>query len=235
MTLTVALLVPLTLTLGFWQLDRAEQKREYQDVLFSRLAKAPVAGRDTVAPKPFQRIRLEGEFEANRYFLVDNQVANGSVGYWVVHGFATQDGRRWLVNRGWVAGGGRRERLPAVPLPAGRVVTVGVAWPDLGLVPLLGEDDWSQDWPVRVQRLDVAQMAQSLDDAVPVEVRLEAGQPGALQAAPLTVGFEAERHDGYAVQWFALAGVLVLGYAAYGLRAGQSSRRAGDRPNGGKI
>jgi cytochrome oxidase assembly protein ShyY1 len=223
MSTAVAVLVPLALALGFWQLDRAEHKRAYQDALFSRLAAAPVAGRDTLAPEPFQRVRLEGQFEAGQYFLVDNQVADGLVGYWVVQSFFTLDGRRWLVNRGWIAGGDRRDQLPRVPEPAGTVVTVGVAWPDLGLVPLLGEDDWSRTWPARVQRLDVARMAQRLEAAVPVEIRLEAAQVGALRAAPLTAGFQSERHDGYAVQWFALAGVLLVGYAAYGLRAARSS------------
>jgi surfeit locus 1 family protein len=223
MTVAVALLVPLALALGLWQVDRAGQKRAYQDALFSRLAAAPVAGRASLAPEPFQRIRLEGQFEAERYFLVDNQVADGVVGYWVVHSFVALDGKRWLVNRGWIAGGDRRDRLPRVATPGGSVVTVGVAWPDLGLVPLVGEDDWARAWPVRVQRLDVGRMAQRLEGAVPVEVRLEAAQIGVLQAAPLTVGFAAERHDGYAVQWFALAGVLLVGYAVYGLRAAHRS------------
>ena len=105
MSLAVTLLVPLMLGLGFWQLDRADQKRAHQDTLFSRLASAPVAGRDTLAPEPFQRVRLEGRFEADRYFLVDNQVADGVVGYWVVQSFSTPQGVRWLVNRGWIAGG----------------------------------------------------------------------------------------------------------------------------------
>ena len=70
-----------------------------------------------------------------------------------------------------------------------------------------------------MQRLDVAKMAQRLEAAVPVEIRLEAGQIGALRAAPLTLGMQAERHEGYAVQWFALAGVLLVGYAVYGVRA----------------
>ena len=218
MSVAVGLLVPLALALGFWQLDRAEQKRAYQDALFSRLASAPVAGRDTLAPEPFQRVWLEGQFETDRYFLVDNQVVDGIAGYWVVQSFATPDGRRWLVNRGWIAGGDRRDRLPGVSAPAGEVVTVGVAWPDLGLVPLLDQDDWPPAWPVRVQRLDVARMAERLEDAVPVVIRLEAAQIGALRAAPLTVGMQAERHDGYAVQWLALAGVLLVGYAVYGLR-----------------
>ncbi len=229
MLLAVTLLVPLMLGLGFWQLDRADQKRAHQDTLFSRLASAPVAGRDTLAPEPFQRVRLEGRFEADRYFLVDNQVADGVVGYWVVQSFSTPQGVRWLVNRGWIAGGDRRDQLPRVSAPTGTVVTVGVAWPDLGLVPLLDEDDWPLAWPVRVQRLDVARMAERLEDAVPVEIRLETAQPGALRAAPLTVGLQAERHEGYAAQWFALAGVLIVGYAVYGLRGAQRARRLNGR------
>ena len=137
MTVAVGVMVPLVCMLGFWQLDRGAEKRRYQEVLFARMAAPAVAPPDAGQLEPFVRIRLEGEFEEQRYFLVDNQIADGKVGYWVVHSFSAADGRRWLVNRGWFPAGLRRESLPAVPAPSGPVVTVGVAWPETGLVPLL--------------------------------------------------------------------------------------------------
>ena len=129
MTVAVGVMVPLVCMLGFWQLDRGAEKRRYQEVLFARMAAPAVAPPDAGQLEPFVRIRLEGEFEEQRYFLVDNQIADGKVGYWVVHSFSAADGRRWLVNRGWFPAGLRRESLPAVPAPSGPVVTVGVAWP----------------------------------------------------------------------------------------------------------
>jgi cytochrome oxidase assembly protein ShyY1 len=89
-------------------------------------------------------------------------------------------------------------------------------WPDLGLIPLAGRDPWSSVWPKRVQRLNVARMASQLENVVAREVRLEAGQPGVLAAPGLNVAVQPAKHTGYAVQWFALAGVLALGYVAYG-------------------
>ncbi|MDH3642042.1 MAG: hypothetical protein OES38_08085, partial [Gammaproteobacteria bacterium] len=91
-------------------------------------------------------------------------------------------------------------------------------WPDTGLVPLLAEDSWEQPLPIRVQRLNVARMARLLDNAAPREIRLEAGQPGVLAAISLKTGFDSQRHQGYALQWFGLAVVLVLGYVAFGIK-----------------
>jgi surfeit locus 1 family protein len=62
--------------------------------------------------------------------------------------------------------------------------------------------------------------------AEPVEIRLEAGQPGVFAAAPVDVDFAPERHRGYAVQWFGLAGVLLTGYLIFGF-----SRRANEPAN----
>jgi surfeit locus 1 family protein len=218
MTLFVGALLPGVVGLGVWQLDRAALKHGYEAQYFERMAEAPVLMPDAPGDTDFRRVTLTGTFHTERYFLVDNQVHEGAPGYWVVSLFRAGDGREWLINRGWIAAPRRRDALPEASTPGDPVRVTGVVWPDLGLVPLLAEDDWTPGWPKRVQRLDPVRMAEAAGASAPVEIRLEAGQPGAFIAAATAHDFQATRHEGYAAQWFGLAGVLVIGYIVHGLR-----------------
>jgi cytochrome oxidase assembly protein ShyY1 len=216
MTAFTVLLLPVVLSLGSWQLDRAVEKRQFENAYMDRigaLARAPGA---EVAP--FERLRLEGEYEPGRYFLLDNQTRNGEVGYGVVSSFLATDGRRWLINRGFIAGDRARRSLPEVRTPAGPVRLTGLVWPELGLMPVFGENAWPEGWPKRVQRLEVERMAALLPDTVAAEIRLEPGAPGVFAAAPLELNMPASKHTGYAVQWFGLAAALTIGYVIFGFK-----------------
>jgi cytochrome oxidase assembly protein ShyY1 len=216
MSLFVCLLLPVVLSLGLWQLERAEEKRLLETAYVDQLAALPV--RPTGELEDFQRVRLEGTFEAGRDFLLDNQTRQGRIGYGVVTPLLADDGRRWLINRGFVAGDARRERLPEFRTPQGPVTVIGVVWPELGLMPLLAEDPWGAGWPKRVQRLEVERMAGLLDGAVAREIRLEAGQPGVLLAPLLSMNMPEDKHLGYAMQWFGLAAALCVGFLLFGYR-----------------
>jgi len=218
MTLACLVLVPALLALGVWQIERGAEKTRYQDRYLDRIGQPPQAVPASLDGSDFFRVHLTGEYLAGEHYLVDNRVREGRPGYWVVSRFGGDDGRIYLVNRGWLEAPPSREQLPRVATPAGPVRLVGVLWPDMGQPPLLGPDPWAAGWPKRVQRLDLPRMAGGGSSVVPVEVRLEPGVPGVLEAAPLAVDFRPERHRGYAVQWFALAVVLAVGYVMFGLR-----------------
>ncbi|MEQ8484293.1 MAG: SURF1 family protein [Pseudomonadales bacterium] len=223
MTLFALLMLPITIALGFWQLARAAEKQALEDSFYDRFGMLPVPAPADPAGIDFLRVRLEGRYLPGRDYLVDNRIERGRPGYWVVSVFGTLDGRRWLVNRGWLAGAPQRDQLPEVPGADGAQTLVGVVWPDTGLPPLLAPDPWPAGWPRRVQRLDVARMAADDERVVPVEIRLEPDQPGVLEAAPTQIDFAPARHQGYAVQWFGLALVLCVGYAVFGLTKRQES------------
>ena len=223
MTIVVALLLPGVVFLGFWQLDRGAQKRALETAYLTQLTALPVRAADMQASSAFQRVKLSGEF-LPQAFLVDNQVAAGVTGYWLLQGFADVSGRRLLVNRGFLAAATRRDLLPTFSVPPGRVTLIGTVWPFTGLIPVLDDDIWPESWPKRVQRLDVARMAQTLD-AEAFEVRLEPGQPGVEHAAPFAKVLSDATHMGYAATWFGLAFALAIGYVAFGLKQGSNSGR----------
>lgn len=216
MTLFAGVLLPVVVSLGAWQLDRAEEKRRFEEQMLDRIGALPVP--PGVILVDFERLRLAGAYEADRTFLLDNQTHAGEVGYAVITSFLAEDGRRWLVHRGFLAGDPGRRSLPEIHTPAGTVTLIGLVWPELGLMPAFGADEWPAGWPKLVQRLEVERMAAILDNAVPREIRLEAGQPGVFVPAVTSLNMPATKHTGYAVQWFGLAIVLIGGYLYFGFR-----------------
>jgi cytochrome oxidase assembly protein ShyY1 len=218
MTILVALLVPLTLGLGFWQLDRAAQKRAIEEARLASYGALPLDEHQLRSAGAFSRVRIEGDYDGAHQFLIDNNTRKGVSGYAVVTVFETIGGQRVLVNRGWTAAPVSRDQLPEVSAPEGRVRVTATRWS-----PSSASTDtsaWGTTWPMRVQHFDGERMSRIASAALPNEWRLEEGQPGSL--APIIIGAEmsASRHTGYAVQWFAMAAALVAMFVVLGLRRG---------------
>ena len=109
-------------------------------------------------------------------------------------------------------------------MPDETVSLVATVWPELGLIPAWGPQEWSSDWPKRIQRVNIARMAVAAS-AWPSELRLEAGQPGVLEPAPFASRLSDDTHRGYAVTWFGLAAALVVGYLFLGFSASARVQR----------
>ena len=220
MNVFVAIFVPLTIALGLWQLDRGAQKREMEMAYLTKLTELPVKATQDALATPFQRIRLKGEYQSE-YFLVDNQVSDGQIGYWVIQRFVSNS-QSYLINRGFVAGLETRASLPEVDMPIDEQEIVGVVWPFTGLLPVYDENNWAEGWPKRVQRLDIQRMSE-VSNAYPVELRLEADQVGVLKAAPFARVLSDDKHMGYAATWFGLCAALIMLYAYFTWRQKQES------------
>lgn len=228
MSVFVLVMLPVLISLGSWQLSRAAEKRMLIEAFMEKVGGLAITFvGDQI--EDFQRVRLTGRF-VEEIFLLDNQVYQGDVGYWTLQVFETEGGKRLIVNRGFISAPDMREKLPQIPEvmqnSAGVVTTVGVAWPFTGLLPIWADESWSGDWPLRIQRLDIAKMA-ALVNAYDKEIRLEQGQPGTLQAAPMNNTFDEAKHLGYAAAWFGLAITLALGYIILGIRSGQELDKQG--------
>lgn len=227
MSLFVLVMLPVLLSLGSWQLRRGAEKEALETGYLARSGDLPLDSRNVAAidreAMAFVRLRLQGRYLPDQYYLIDNQVHEGVVGYWVLHPFVTVDNRVWLVNRGFTPAPGPRELLPAVATPSESLQITALVWPDTGLQPRFGEIPEAGSWPRIRQRIDARTLAAEHLQGQPLELRLEPAQPGVLLAAPSSFASGAARHRGYAVQWFGLAAVLMIGFVVFGLR-----RRAAD-------
>lgn len=232
-TVVVVLLVPLLAGLGFWQLGRAAHKTELEQLFAARAEAEPVildadaAGDvDPARDWRYQRIALTGRYLAARQFLLDNRTHQGIAGYHVLTPLQLEGIGQpaVLVNRGWLAVGGYRDRLPALPAPAHSVRLDAVVAGSAGDGLLLGPSGYEQDdWPKVVQRIDVAQMEAALQvELLPFIALLGADQPdGFIRDWKAHAGFGPTRHQGYALQWFSLSVALLVIYVAV------NARRAG--------
>lgn len=222
-TLATALLLPVLIALGFWQLDRAEQKEQAM-AAFDQRSDMPALNLNRDNPDPdrhvFRRAEVRGRYDVRHQLLLDNQTYNRQAGYHVLTPFLP-DGRRSavLVDRGWVPVGVSRDTLPSVPAPGDAQIVTGHLdqGPATG-IRLGGMADGESGWPLRIQYLDFPALSERLGyRLMPVVLRLDEEADGGFRRdwrpAPPD-GFGPERNRGYAVQWFALAATLLIIYLA---------------------
>jgi cytochrome oxidase assembly protein ShyY1 len=228
-TLFVVLLVPLMVGLGFWQLERAEEKARLQLEFQRQRSLLPAAleqlADETPAGLAYRPVMLRGEYLAGRDFLLDNRVYQGRYGFEVITPLRlAADGSLALVNRGWIAGDPARRSVPDVPVVAGPVAVTGHVYVPPGEPYILAEQEPDGSWPRVVQTVKVGVFAGQVDGAAPVFpylVRLDAGQAGALEIDWQIINVSPEKHTGYAVQWFTMAAVLSLFYLFHSSNLGE--------------
>ncbi len=203
--------VPLLLSLGGWQLQRAEQKRVWLQQLDEAPATTVNGALERLEHYDWVPVRLEIELVPLKIFLLDNRTRQGRAGYEVVVPIRVDEGSWWLASLGWVAAPARREQLPEVELARRWLRAEGVLSRPLESV-TLAASQVEPGWPRRIQSLDLKQIREAL--AVPVEPLLlhlkTVVSEAILPRAKIYTGIEPERHIGYAVQWFGLALALVV-------------------------
>jgi cytochrome oxidase assembly protein ShyY1 len=219
-TLFTLVMVPLMVSLGFWQLERAQDKAHLAAAFEERQqqAPAPISGLwdKTAEALAYLPVQLIGSFLPDKYFLLDNQVQHGQFGYDVLRILQLSDGGGTvLVNLGWVAGDAARRVLPAVPMVDGTVEISGHIYIAPGEPFMLAEQQLGNAWPKLIQAVEMDKLAPTLaalqgDSVFPFPVRVDAGEPGALQVDWQLVNMSPQTHQGYAVQWFAMAAVLFV-------------------------
>ena len=219
--LFTALMVPLMASLGFWQLQRAEEKSAMAGAFDARQQQLPVPlslvwGQpgESVAYAP---VRMSGRFVPNGYFLLDNQMRDGQVGYEVLNVMQLSGGGSVLVNRGWVVGGADRQSLPLVPRVDGPVEIAGHVYVAPGAPFLLAEQQLGGEWPKRIQAVEMEKLipliaAEQNGKVFPYPVRIDADEPGALVTGWQIINMSPVKHQAYALQWFAMAAVLLVYY-----------------------
>lgn len=229
-SLVVLLLLPVLISLGFWQLDRAEQKRAWLSSLEAAEQREVVdlnAAQPDYAALAHRRVVAHGEYDSAHQLLLDNQVRDKRPGYLVLTPLrlAGSDAAV-LVDRGWIPAAPDR-RLPEISVTERAVVVRGVidSGPSVGLK--LGAATAEADWPLRLQYLDFSLLEQRLPYPIlPYLVRLDPDQAQGYRRdwQPVT-GLSSSSHVGYAVQWFGLALTLVVIYLVVNTRRVENTNR----------
>jgi cytochrome oxidase assembly protein ShyY1 len=216
LTLLVVLFLPLLFRLGFWQLERAEEKQQLLSV-YQQQRKLPARKVEFVETSAelsdYQSLIISGQYDSEHYWLLDNKPRGGKVGYEVVMPLWT--GQQWiLVNRGWVAAPRLREQLPTIETPVEFIMIQGYFYSSSKNALLThSESDLAQAWPKRVLKIDISSVEKALNKQVfPTILRIEADNPSALITDWPVINTLPEKHQAYAVQWFAMAIALIFLY-----------------------
>lgn len=215
-TLVVALLLPLLVSLGFWQLSRGAEKSALLQTYTERRAAEPMAGTELQhsADPAFRRVRLHGQFDAAHSLLLDNRQRNGKVGVELLQPFQDQATGQWLlVNRGWLPWPDRRTP-PQFTTPAQVLSFDAWVYVSPGATFQLHADPDTATWPHLVTAVDPAKLWTSLGrEGFAYELRAENG-PAIYQADWPVVAMGPEKHIAYAVQWFAMS-IALFGLFLY--------------------
>lgn len=207
------LLFPLLVSLGFWQLERAQEKRDLQQLVAGRqlAAAVPIAQLWDERDLHYQRVKLRGEFVNDKSVYLDNRIYQKRFGYEIVSPFKLHDSERLVwVNRGWIEGDKSRRTLPEPDAVTGIVALEAEVYIPKGALMRLG-DEMITSWPKVLQSIDIASLGEEFnEDIFPYIVRLKAGSPGLLQANWMVVNIQPEKHTGYAFQWFAMSFTLIV-------------------------
>ena len=201
--------VVIMFALGNWQLQRAEQKTvrllaielatktaqiDLQQVLSSDL--------DKMLDMP---VNFEADADAVRYFLLDNKIHNGRVGYQILVPMQTSSGTV-ITNFGWVAATSSREVLPSIQIDNKKTRYAGIISLPLNNAMVKETALVDGQWPKVLQQTDLKVIQQHYkQEVLPFVVLLNAQETSNFVRNWQPVVMAPEKHMAYAVQWYLLA------------------------------
>ncbi|AJE45949.1 SURF1 family protein [Celeribacter indicus] len=188
----------ILIALGTWQLRRLEWKQGVLAEIEAEIGAEPVALPEDIDPSmKYLPVRVAGVIGEEELHVLVSRKQIGA-GYLIVAPFTTEDGRRVLLDRGFV---GDMEK-DAERETGAATVTGNLHWPDdmnsSTPSPDLGRNIWFGR--------DIPAMAAALGTEPVLIVAREATGPG---IEPMPVGTEGIPNDHlqYAITWFSLAAV----------------------------
>ncbi len=207
----------LLLKLGYWQLDRAQEKRIYNQAMNIKLQAAPVALASIVVTDSvaidYTNVSLHGAFINEKMFVIANQYYRGQPGIEVIIPVQREDiDELVLVSRGW---------LPA-PLEIDSAFMQGLK---VDGAPLLsasvhaagGRSFFTESalrtnrWPIRLHHVNIKHLSHLFDKPVfPYLLRLHKDSPAVLQRNHPMKLLNPATNMSYARQWFGMSILLLV-------------------------
>ena len=208
-TATFAFLV----SLGFWQLDRADEKRgiEASIKLANTGSVELIMEEGSLKNKEYYEVRLQGKYFSDKQFIYDNQIVNQVSGYYVLTPYALEgQSKTILINRGFIPWNGRRDKLADIDIGQdAREIKVLISKPIKRME--LKPTEIGIQFPILIQSIDLQDMASlaSVDFSSVIGLLDPSASNGFVRKWEPYTG-SIEKHIGYAVQWFLMALVLAI-------------------------
>lgn len=201
----------ILLSLGVWQIQRLSWKEAIIADINARIGAAPVALPVEINPESnaYLPVVAEGVIEGAELHVLVSQKEVGA-GYRIIAPFTLPDGRRILVDRGFILASDKDAQRST----GAATITGNLQWPQETDDFTPAADIEGNIWFAR----DVSAMAEELQ-TLPILVVARSSDPAAAGIDPLPVDTARIPNDHlqYAVTWFSLAAIW-LGMSLFFLR-----------------
>lgn len=233
-TIVTLLILPVLLNLGFWQLDRAEEKRELIELFKKQNDSGPLSITETTKINVnlnYRNSEIEGAYDLSKMIFIDNKIYQGKTGVYVLTPFKLKDSEvSILVNRGWVPMLADRSKLPEIktvnhPLKLSGKIKILTETPFT-----IGEQFQSnQGWPALMQWINLAEIENKSGlKLLPYIFLLDEKEQSGFVRNWKPVVMLPEKSTSYAVQWFSLALALFVIYIVVNLKNIKSESEDGE-------
>jgi len=188
--------ITILLWLGMWQVQRLAWKEGILAEITAEIAADPVPVPTTIsADMKYLPVTASGTIGQDELHVLVSRLEIGA-GYRVIAPFELDDGRRMLLDRGFI----KPEAKDLFRASGPATITGNLHWPD-DMNSSTPDPDMSENiWFGR----DIAAMARALGTAeVLIVARADTGQ--GIEAMPVGITGIKNDHLGYAITWFSLA------------------------------
>ena len=223
--------------LGFWQNSRALEKEQRLSRIEQLKSQNPLslnqvnllAENETINDMP---VILNGIFDEEKIFLLDNQVNKGRLGYRVYQVLVAEQ-YAVLVNLGWVQGSVDRDELPKIKSLSGHYIINGnVRLIEVGIQ--LQEQVFSDgQWPLRIQQVELDKFSILINrQLLPYVIYLDKNEKIGFVKNWQPIVMPPEKHRAYAFQWFslAIAWLILMLWAKFGARKSSEHNQNNNSP-----
>ncbi len=203
--------VPITISLGMWQIERANEKKLIIANYDKLLVSAPIALQKNQMLNNWQPIETTGTYE-DTVVYEDNAINNGKAGFKVYHLFRNDDGSFIFIHRGFIERNLIKNNLPEVEIPTEKKLIYGTTLfkQNNTFVKNIEESDSRI-----IQEFNASLLIDKypmLKDKYlhPFLFNLDIRDVNKYQPIEKPVNMTASKHIGYAIQWFGLCAALII-------------------------
>eukprot|EP01037_Dinobryon_pediforme_P002193 gene2193-2231_t len=240
--LLLAVICVVFVSLGRWQLRRAEERKAIAAQIDSGRKGSPLFLSATLAPsslKAWLPAIAEGRWMPELSLLIDNRNQEGRPGLWLATPLMLKDGSAVLVLRGWLPrmiDGGNEEQIVTGELaehvprlfeiwrlsgPAGQG-TLPKGWPQQQA----GSHQPSLESLPRVQNIELIDLktATGLNFISTVLLQTDTKADGLSRSWPQP-SIDSDKNQGYALQWFGFATIALIAWVVIAFKAYYRTKR----------
>ena len=203
--------VPITISLGLWQIERANEKKVIISNYDKLLVSTPIALQKEQPLENWQPIETVGAYQ-DLVIYEDNAINSSKAGFKVYHLFQNGDGTFIFVHRGFIERNLIKNNLPRIDTPDGKKNIKGTTLfkQKNTFVKNIEESDiriiQEFNTSVLIERFPI------LKDRYlhPFLFNLDVRDADKFQPIEKPVNMTATKHIGYAIQWFGLCAALII-------------------------